>query len=54
MAKKKREHIVFDLTRKPKTTIPFTFVNRKGKKGEKYEQTINLRRKNVERGGEGE
>jgi len=54
IAKKKREHIVFDLTRKPKKSIPFTSVNRKGKKGEKYEQSFDVRRKNVESGGERE
>lgn len=31
MGKKKREHIVFDLTRKPKKTVPIVSVNRKTK-----------------------
>ncbi|TCL56244.1 hypothetical protein EDD76_11271 [Kineothrix alysoides] len=30
MGKKKREHIVFDQTLKPKKSIPFADVNKKG------------------------
>ena len=35
MSKKKREHIVFDLTRKPKKSIPFASINKStGKTGQ--------------------
>ncbi len=30
MGKKKREHIVFDQTLKPKKSIPFAAINKKG------------------------
>ena len=35
MAKKKREHIVFDQMLKPKKNIPFTIVNKQNIKGNK-------------------
>lgn len=36
MAKKKREHIVFDQMLKPKKSIPFSMVNRKNTKSKKW------------------
>lgn len=35
MAKKKREHIVFDQMLKPKKSIPFSFVNKQTYKKKK-------------------
>lgn len=32
MAKKKREHIVFDQTLKPKKSIPFSLINKQDSK----------------------
>lgn len=35
MAKKKREHVVFDQMLKPKESIPFSIVNKKNTKKKK-------------------
>ena len=43
MAKKKREHVVFDQMLKPKKSIPFSMVNKQNSKSKKKKQTSNFK-----------
>ena len=40
MAKKKREHVVFDQMLKPKKSIPFSMVNKQSSKSKKKNLTL--------------